>query len=102
MWGADLGVLQQMATQPVEKVQQDSGELMRLYSRIYQFPKPVIAAVSGPAVGGGCGLLSVSDIVIAVEGATFAYPEVKVALFGRWRPCYWSESAATERPGNCC
>ena len=78
--GADLGVLQQMATQPVERVRQDSGELMRLYSRIYQFPKPVIAAVNGPAAGGGCGLVSVSDIVIAVKGATFAYPEVKVGF----------------------
>ena len=78
--GADLGALQQMATQPVEKVRQDSGELMRLFSRIHQFPKPVIAAVNGPAVGGGCGLVSVSDIVIAVKGATFAYPEVKVGF----------------------
>ncbi|MCH8819962.1 MAG: enoyl-CoA hydratase/isomerase family protein [Acidobacteria bacterium] len=78
--GADLRVLQQMATQSVEEVRQDSRELMKLLARIHEFPKPVIAAVNGPAAGGGCGLVSVCDIVIAVEGVTFAYPETKVGF----------------------
>lgn len=78
--GADLRVLQQMATQSVEEVRQDSRGLMKLFARIYEFPKPVIAAVNGPAAGGGCGLVSVCDIVMAVEGATFAYPETKVGF----------------------
>jgi methylglutaconyl-CoA hydratase len=78
--GADLRVLQQMETQSVEEVRQDSRGLMKLLARIYEFPKPVIAAVNGPAAGGGCGLVSVCDIVLAVKGATFSYPEIKVGF----------------------
>lgn len=78
--GLDLRVPEEMATGSVEEVRQDSAELMKLFSRIYQFPKPVIAAVNGPAAGGGCGLVGVCDIVIAVEGATFAYPETRVGF----------------------
>ena len=78
--GADLRVLQEMATQSVEEVRRDSRALMQLFSRIYEFPKPVIAAVNGPAAGGGCGLVSVCDIVLAVEGTTFAYSETKVGF----------------------
>ena len=78
--GADLRILQEMVTQSAEEVRQDSGELMKFFSRIYEFPRPVIAAVNGPAFGGGCGLASVCDIVVAVKEATFAYTEAKVGF----------------------
>ncbi|MEE8350025.1 MAG: enoyl-CoA hydratase-related protein [Acidobacteriota bacterium] len=78
--GVDLRVLQKMSTRCVEEVRQDSRALMKLLTRIYDFPKPVIAAVNGPARGGGCGLISVCDIVIAVEGANFAYSETRVGF----------------------
>jgi len=78
--GLDLRVLGEMTTRSVEEVRQDSAALMKLFSRIYQFPKPVISAVNGPAAGGGCGLVSVCDIVIAVEGATFTYPETRLGF----------------------
>ena len=53
---------------------------MNFFRRVYEFPKPVIAAVNGPAMAGGWGLASVCDIVLAVEDAVFGYPEVRVGF----------------------
>jgi len=78
--GADLTVLREIAAQSVEQARQDSKNLMNFFRRIYEFPKPVIAAVNGPAMGGGCGLASVCDIVLAAEDAVFGYPEVRVGF----------------------
>jgi len=78
--GADLKVLREIAAQSVEQARQDSKNLMNFFRRIYEFPKPVIAAVNGPAMGGGCGLASVCDIVLAAEDAVFGYPEVRVGF----------------------
>lgn len=78
--GADLSVLRDMTAQSSEEARQDSKRLMNFFRRIYEFPKPVIAAVNGPAVGGGCGLASVCDIVLAVEDAVFGYTESRVGF----------------------
>src|SRR5690606_37477609 len=43
---------------------------------------PVIAAVEGPAIGAGFGLVGVSDLIIASETATFALTEINVGLLG--------------------
>ena len=52
-------------------------ELMKL---LWEGPKPVIAAVNGPAFGGGIGLVAASDIVVAAENARFAFSEVRVGV----------------------
>ena len=57
---------------------------MNFFPQIYEFPKPVIAAVNGPAMAGGCGLASVCDIVLAAEDAVFGYPEVRVGFVLLW------------------
>ena len=51
-----------------------------LYNLINYFPKPIIAAVEGMALGGGCELLLSCDICIASENATIGLPEVKLGL----------------------
>ena len=51
-----------------------------LYEAIMAIDKPVIAAVSGYALGGGCALVMASDIAVAGESAVLGYPEVKRGL----------------------
>jgi enoyl-CoA hydratase len=45
------------------------------------FPKPLIAAVNGSALAGGCEIMLACDLVVAVESAKFGIPEVKRGLF---------------------
>ncbi|NNL22784.1 MAG: enoyl-CoA hydratase/isomerase family protein, partial [Ignavibacteriaceae bacterium] len=61
--------------------EKDSRELAELFLTIYNFPKPVIAAVNGAAIAGGCGLASVCDFIVAdEEHSKFGYSEVKIGF----------------------
>jgi enoyl-CoA hydratase len=50
------------------------------FGRIENFDKPVIAAISGVAIGGGCELALVCDLRIASDTARFGFPEVKIGI----------------------
>ncbi|OGU68849.1 MAG: hypothetical protein A2W30_00950 [Ignavibacteria bacterium RBG_16_36_9] len=79
--GADLEYLNEMRNYSSLKGEKDSRELAELFVTIYNFPKPVIAAVNGAAIAGGCGLASVCDIIVADElNAKFGYSEVKIGF----------------------
>jgi methylglutaconyl-CoA hydratase len=54
--------------------------LGELYIAMRRHPKPIIAAVQGRALGGGAGIATASDLIIATESAQFGYPEVKLGF----------------------
>jgi cyclohex-1-ene-1-carboxyl-CoA hydratase len=57
-----------------------SGFITRNWETIRQVRKPVLAAVAGYAMGGGCELALACDIIVAAESAKFALPEIKLAM----------------------
>ena len=78
--GADLSALQKIAGASVAENYEDARSLMELFLLIRQLPVPVIAAVTGRALAGGCGLASACDLVLASASARFGYPEVKIGF----------------------
>ena len=57
-----------------------AAKLQYLFSRIEDLEKPVIAAVSGLALGGGCELALSCDMRIAADNASFGLPEIKIGI----------------------
>lgn len=55
-------------------------ELPELLQLVARSPKPVIAALNGPARAGGIGLAAAADLVVAAQAATFAFSEVRIGL----------------------
>jgi methylglutaconyl-CoA hydratase len=78
--GADLSALQKIAESDVMENLWDAENLMELFSMIRKVKIPVIAAVTGRALAGGCGLATACDIVLAAKSARFGYPEVKIGF----------------------
>ncbi len=73
--GADL---KEMAALDMVAVLEDIRP--QIWKRIAQFPKPIIAAVNGFALGGGCELVMHADIVIAGDNAQFGQPEINLGI----------------------
>ncbi len=78
--GADLNWMQSMRQYTFEENCLDAEHLARMLKTVHDCPKPVIGRVHGAAFGGGVGLVSVCDLSIALESATFSLSEVKLGL----------------------
>jgi methylglutaconyl-CoA hydratase len=78
--GADLAALERILQSSVEINTDDANSLMEMFLLIRQCEIPVIAAVRGRALAGGCGLASACDLVLASASARFGYPEVKIGF----------------------
>lgn len=78
--GADLSALQKIAGATYEENLEDAKSLAELFALIRKVKVPVIAAVHGRALAGGCGLATACDLIVATRTARFGYPEVKIGF----------------------
>jgi len=86
--GMDLEALKGLAEESAESgsaaathtALESSRRVAFMFRRIYDFPKPLIAAVNGPAIAGGCGLATFCDFTLAAREATFGYTEVRIGF----------------------
>jgi methylglutaconyl-CoA hydratase len=75
--GMDLSEMQETSNQSDAFMQwhRDAIQYRELIDQMRRFPKPIIAAINGPVVAGGAGLLLASDMVVAAQEAKFGLPE---------------------------
>lgn len=79
--GADISEFPNLIKTPSGKVAEFALESGKAYNTIDFFPKPIIAAVEGYALGGGCEIVLACDICIASKNAQFGLPEINLGLF---------------------
>jgi enoyl-CoA hydratase/carnithine racemase len=75
--GADI---KEMAAMSYPDMVKRSGGLQSAFSAVARIPKPVVAAVNGYALGGGCELTLCADHRVAADDATFGQPEVLLGV----------------------
>jgi methylglutaconyl-CoA hydratase len=78
--GADLSALQKISESSITENLEDAQQLMELFALVRRVRVPVVAAVRGRALAGGCGLATACDVVLASASARFGYPEVKIGF----------------------
>src|SRR5205814_1036876 len=78
--GMDLEELKSLTGKSPAENLEDSKRMAQLFRRLYDFPKPTIAAVNGAAIAGGTGLATVCDFTLAVPEAKFGYTEVRIGF----------------------
>jgi len=78
--GMDLENLRSLIGRTQEQNIEDSRTMARLFRSIYEFPKPTIAAVNGPAIAGGTGIATICDFTLATHEAKFGYTEVRIGF----------------------
>ena len=78
--GLDLTQLEAFDVADPDKSRNDAENLARVLRALYDFPKPVIAAVNGPAIAGGMSLATLPDITLATPDARLGMNEVRVGF----------------------
>jgi methylglutaconyl-CoA hydratase len=78
--GADLSNLEKTAQNSVLDNMADARSTADLFLMMRNHPRPVIVAVQGRALAGGCGVATACDIILAAQSAQFGYPEVNIGF----------------------
>lgn len=78
--GADLAALQRISDASVDENVASARRMAEMFIEMRRHPRPIVAAVQGRALAGGCGLATACDIVLAAESAKLGYPEVNIGF----------------------
>jgi methylglutaconyl-CoA hydratase len=78
--GMDLEELKSLLGKTHDENVKDSARMAKLFRRLYEYPRPTIAAVNGAAIAGGTGLATMCDFTLAVPEAKFGYTEVRIGF----------------------
>jgi methylglutaconyl-CoA hydratase len=78
--GADLTAMRAAADFTYEQNVADGEAIFNLMAAVDGCPKPVIGRINGAAIGGGAGLVSCCDYVVAVERAKFGFSEARLGI----------------------
>lgn len=78
--GLDLEELKSLLGKTRAENLADSERIARVFRRLYDFPKPTIAAVNGAAIAGGTGIATMCDFTLSVPEAKFGYTEVRIGF----------------------
>jgi methylglutaconyl-CoA hydratase len=78
--GMDLRTFAEDASGDLAKFQAEARNMAGLLLNMRRHPRPIIAAVQGRALGGGCGIATAADIVLAADSAQFGYPEINIGF----------------------
>jgi methylglutaconyl-CoA hydratase len=78
--GLDMEHLESLRAHTPEEHHRDSENMARVLRALYDFPKPVIAAVNGPAIAGGMILATIPDFTLATPESKFGFNEVRVGF----------------------
>src|SRR6202790_2664776 len=96
--GMDLDMLSAIARQSPQENMDDSRRMARIFRRIWSFSKPLIAAVNGAALAGGCGIATLCDFTLAVPEAKFGYTEVKIGFLPAIVSVFLTRQIGEKRP----
>jgi methylglutaconyl-CoA hydratase len=78
--GADLNWMKKVSHYTFDQNLEDALVFARMLEALYRLPKPTIARVNGPCMGGGVGLVSACDIAISIREAKFALREILLGI----------------------
>jgi methylglutaconyl-CoA hydratase len=78
--GMDLRTFADDASGDLAKFQAEARNMAGLLLDMRRHPRPIVAAVQGRALGGGCGIATAADFVVAADWAQFGYPEINIGF----------------------
>jgi methylglutaconyl-CoA hydratase len=78
--GMDLRTFAEVASDDLATFQAEARNMAGLLLDMRRHPRPVVAAVHGRALGGGCGIATAADMVLASDSAQFGYPEINIGF----------------------
>lgn len=78
--GMDLRTFADDASGDLATFQTEARNMAGVLFDMRRHPRPIVAAVQGRALGGGCGIATAADIVLAADSAQFGYPEINIGF----------------------